>query len=80
MLPSMPPDPPWADMVGGWDVLIPCRIGGKESPAAGAVFPMLAAGAALVQSAAPAADVAAGDGQGPVGADLGQSRNDFDQV
>ena len=70
--------PPWADMFGGWDVMIRGRIGDKESPATGAVFPMLAAGAALVQSAASAAD--AGDDQGTVEADLGQSWDGFDQV
>ena len=59
--------PPWADMFGGWDVMIRGRIGDKESPAAGAVLPMLAASAALVQSAVSAADAAAGDDQGPGG-------------
>ena len=72
--------PPWADMFGGWDVMIRGRIGDKESPATGAVFPMLAAGAALVQSAASAADAVAGDDQGTVEADLGQSWDGFDQV
>ena len=67
-------------MFGGWDVMIRGRIGDKESPAAGAVLPMLAACAALVQSAVSAADAAAGDDQGPVGADLGQSWDGFDQV
>ena len=56
------------------------RIGDKESPATGAVFPMLAAGVALVQSAASAADADAGDDQGPVGADLGRSWSSFEQV
>ena len=65
----MPPDPALADMFGGRDVVIRGRIGDKESPATGAVFPMLAAGAALVQSAASAADSGAGDDQWPVMAD-----------
>jgi hypothetical protein len=41
---------------------------------------MLAACAALVQSAASAADAVVGDDQGPVGIDLVQSLEDFDQV
>ena len=34
-----PQIPPWADMFGGWDVMIRGRIGDTESPAAGAVCP-----------------------------------------
>ena len=67
-------------MFGGWDVMIRGRIGDTESPAAGAVLPMLAACAALVQSAASAADALAGDDQGPLGTDLDQSWDGFDQV
>ena len=80
MPPWMPLYPALADMFGGRDVVIRGRIGDKESPATGAVFPMLAAGAALVQSAASAADAVAGDDQGTVEADLGQSWDGFDQV
>jgi len=43
-------------------------------------LPMLAAWAALVQSAVSAADAPAADDQGPVEADLGQSWDGFDQV
>lgn len=67
-------------MFGGWDVMIRGSIGDTESPAAGAVLPMLAACAALVQSAVSAAAAAAADDQGPVEADLGQSWDGFGQV
>jgi hypothetical protein len=75
----MPPDPALGRHVW-WLGRIRGRIGDKESLAAGVVFPMLAAGGALVQSAAAAADVVAGDDQGPVRADLGQSWDRFDQI
>ena len=60
-------------MYGGWDFLIRGRIGDKESPAGGAVFPMLAACGVLVQSTASAADDVAGGGQGPGVADPARS-------
>ena len=47
------------------------RIGDKESPAAGAVFLMLAACAALVQSAGSAAGAVADGDQAPGESDLG---------
>ena len=56
------------------------RIDDKESPAVDAVFPMLAACAAVVQSGASAGYAVAGDGQRPVGPDLGQSWDGLEQV
>jgi len=67
-------------MFGGWDVMIRGRIGDTESPAAGAVLPMLAACAALVQSAVSAAEAPPPTTRGQWRFDLGQSWDGFDQV